>query len=289
MSARDERPGPRTAASSPVRTVTTSGIESAAVASRETISACACGERSTAAWAVPGRSPMSSAKRPRAVSSAASSTRSTARPTRRGEVLGESGGVGMRSTIQGTIGEMVAGNGPGDSPGNDGSSLVRAPTRAAYSFADTDRAVIFPIRQDDGHGGDGGGLPRDREIEPAQTLATARQAHARRGRGRHRAGRAVHEHRARTQCATWRNRTPRESEDGKETPSRSAPITRTGARMLVAVERRGQNRVFPLAREGRLGFGPSAEPEPEGGLDGCTFVGHRIASVINPNALGIKH
>ena len=41
---------------------------------------------------------------------------------------------------------MVAGNGSGDSPGNDGSSLVRAPTRAAYSFADTDRAVIFPIR-----------------------------------------------------------------------------------------------------------------------------------------------
>ena len=59
--------------------------------------------------------------------------------------------------------------------------------------------------------------------------------------------------------------------------------------MLVAVERRDQNRVFPLAREGRLGFGPSAEPEPEGGLDGCTFVGHRNASVINPNALGIKH
>ena len=41
---------------------------------------------------------------------------------------------------------MVAGNGSGDSPGNDRSSLVRAPTRAAYSFADTDRAVIFPIR-----------------------------------------------------------------------------------------------------------------------------------------------
>ena len=41
---------------------------------------------------------------------------------------------------------MDAGNGSGDSPGNDGSSLVRAPTRAAYSFADTDRAVIFPIR-----------------------------------------------------------------------------------------------------------------------------------------------
>ena len=104
-----------------------------------------------------------------------------------------------------------------------------------------------------------GGLPRDREIEPAQTLATARQAHARRGRGRHRAGRAVHEHRARTQCPTWRNRTPRESEDGKETPSRSAPITRTGAPMLVPVERRGQNRVFPLAREGRLGLWPKAQ------------------------------
>ena len=56
--------------------------------------------------------------------------------------------------------------------------------------------------------------------------------------------------------------TPRESEAGKETPSRSAPITRTGAPMLVAVERRGQNRVFPLGRVGRSGFGPSAEPEP---------------------------
>ena len=44
---------------------------------------------------------------------------------------------------------MVAGNGSGDSPGNDGSSLVRAPTRTAYSFADTDRAVVFPIRLDD--------------------------------------------------------------------------------------------------------------------------------------------
>ena len=95
--------------------------------------------------AVPGRSPTSSAKRPRPVSSAASSTRSTARPTRRGKVLGESGGLGMRSAVQGTIGEMVAGNGSGDSPGNDRSSLVRAPTRAEYSFADTDRAVVFPI------------------------------------------------------------------------------------------------------------------------------------------------
>ena len=34
---------------------------------------------------------------------------------------------------------------------------------------------------------------------------------------------------------------------------------------------RGQNRVFPLARVGRVGFGPSAETEPEGKLDGCTF------------------
>ena len=141
------------ATSAPVRTVTTSGIESAAAASRETISACACGERSTAAWAVPGRSPTSSAKRLRPVSSAASSTRSTARPTRRGKVLGESGGLGMRSAVQGTIGEMVAGNGSGDSPGNDGSSLVRVPARAAYSFADTDRAVIFPIRLDVGLAG----------------------------------------------------------------------------------------------------------------------------------------
>ena len=37
---------------------------------------------------------------------------------------------------------MVAEN----SSGNDGSSLVRAPTRAAFSFADPDRAVILPIR-----------------------------------------------------------------------------------------------------------------------------------------------
>ena len=51
----------------------------------------------------------------------------------------------MRSAVQGTIGEMVAGNESGDSPGNDRSSLVRAPTRAEYSFADTDRAVILPI------------------------------------------------------------------------------------------------------------------------------------------------
>ena len=66
----------------PVRTVTTSDIAGAAVASTETISACASGERSTAAWAVPGPSPMSSVKRPRPASSAASSTRSTARHTR---------------------------------------------------------------------------------------------------------------------------------------------------------------------------------------------------------------
>ena len=37
---------------------------------------------------------------------------------------------------------MVAENGSG----NDGFPLVHAPTRAAFSFADTDRTVIFPIR-----------------------------------------------------------------------------------------------------------------------------------------------
>ena len=67
------------ATSSPVRTVTTSGIASAAVASRELTSAWASGECSTAAWAVPGRSPMLSAKRPRPVSSAASWTSSPRR------------------------------------------------------------------------------------------------------------------------------------------------------------------------------------------------------------------
>ena len=65
-------------------------------------------------------------------------------PTRRGEVLGES--LGMRSAVQETIHEIAAGSGSGDSPENDGASLVRAPIRAAYSFADPDRAVIFPIR-----------------------------------------------------------------------------------------------------------------------------------------------
>ena len=58
--------------------------------------------------------------------------------------------------------------------------------------------------------------------------------------------------------------------------------------MLVAVERRGQNRVLPLAREGRLGFGPSADSEPEGGLNDFTLAGHRNGSVISPNAVGIK-
>ena len=53
----------------------------------------------------------------------------------------------MRSTAQGAIGEMVAGNGPRDSSVSDGSSLARAPTRAASSFADPDRAAIFPIRR----------------------------------------------------------------------------------------------------------------------------------------------
>ena len=37
---------------------------------------------------------------------------------------------------------MVAENGSG----NDGFPLVRAPTRAAFSLADPDRVVIFPIR-----------------------------------------------------------------------------------------------------------------------------------------------
>ena len=96
---------------------------------------------------VPGLSPMSSANRPRPVSSALSSARSTARPTRRGVVLGESGGLGMRSTVQGLIQEMIAGNGSGDRPGNDGPLVAHAPTRPAYSFADPDRAVSFPIRR----------------------------------------------------------------------------------------------------------------------------------------------
>ena len=96
---------------------------------------------------VPGLSPMSSANRPRPVSSALSSARSTARPTRRGVVLGESGGLGMRSTVQGLIQEMIAGNGSGDRPGNDGPLVAHAPTRPAYSFADPDRAVSSPIRR----------------------------------------------------------------------------------------------------------------------------------------------
>ena len=37
-------------------------------------------------------------------------------------------------------------DGPGDSQVSDGPSLVRAPTRAVFPFADPDRAVIFPIR-----------------------------------------------------------------------------------------------------------------------------------------------
>ena len=47
-------------------------------------------------------------------------------------------------------------------------------------------------------------------------------------------------------------------------PSRVFPET-------ALIASRGQNRVFPLARVGRLGFGPSAEPETEGKLDVCTF------------------
>ena len=89
--------------SSPVRTATTSGTASAAEASMETISARASGERSTAAWAVPGRSPMSSAKRPRPVSSAAFSTRSIARPMRQEEVPRELGWLGIQSAVQWTF------------------------------------------------------------------------------------------------------------------------------------------------------------------------------------------
>ena len=49
----------------------------------------------------------------------------------------------------------------------------------------------------------------------------------------------------------------------------------------VWTERRGQNRVRPLRR-------PSADSEPEGGLDDFTLAGHRNGSVITPNAVGIK-
>src|SRR5437660_12302277 len=67
--------------SSPSRTATTPGARLATEDSIETISACACDERSIAAWSVLGRTPRSSMKRPRPVSSAASSTRGIDRPT----------------------------------------------------------------------------------------------------------------------------------------------------------------------------------------------------------------
>ena len=92
---------------------------------------------------VPGLSPMSSANRPRPVSSALSSARSTARPTRRGVVLGESGGLGMRSTVQGLIQEMIAGNGSGDRPGNDGPLL--RPARHTRSLTRIGRLVFLYV------------------------------------------------------------------------------------------------------------------------------------------------
>ena len=66
------------------------------------------------------------------------------------------------------------------------------------------------------------------EIRSAEALAPVRQAHARRGRGRGRAGWAVHAHRSHAQRATWRHRPTAASEDGGETPSRSAPAPRPG-------------------------------------------------------------
>src|SRR6266699_3114869 len=66
---------------SPSRTAMTPGARFATEDSIDTISACACGERRIAALSVPGRTPRSSMKRPRPVSSAASSTRGIDRPT----------------------------------------------------------------------------------------------------------------------------------------------------------------------------------------------------------------
>ena len=56
----------------------------------------------------------------------------------------------MRSSSAGSVQEIVEGNGSGGNPGNDGRPIGRVPILAAYSFADTDRAVIFPIRRDRG-------------------------------------------------------------------------------------------------------------------------------------------
>ena len=47
---------------------------------------------------------------------------------------------------EGRFMKMVAGNGSGDGPGNDGASLALAPVHAAYSFADPERAVVFSYR-----------------------------------------------------------------------------------------------------------------------------------------------
>ena len=52
----------------------------------------------------------------------------------------------MRSSGPGAVQEVVEGNGSGGNPGNDGRPIGRVPILAAYSSADTDRAVIFPIR-----------------------------------------------------------------------------------------------------------------------------------------------
>ena len=52
----------------------------------------------------------------------------------------------MRSSGPGAVQEVVEGNGSGGNPGTDGRPIGRVPILAAYSSADTDRAVIFPIR-----------------------------------------------------------------------------------------------------------------------------------------------
>ena len=53
----------------------------------------------------------------------------------------------VRSSGPGSVQEIVEGNGSGGNPGTDGRPIGRVPTLAAYSSADTDRAVIFPIRR----------------------------------------------------------------------------------------------------------------------------------------------
>ena len=49
----------------------------------------------------------------------------------------------MRSSSPGSVQEVVEGNGSGGNPGNDGRPIGRVPILAAYSSADTDRAVTF--------------------------------------------------------------------------------------------------------------------------------------------------